>query len=107
MSSHFQMIKKGLKEMAVEKEKYQPEIENPAESDVEYPWGLRLNFDKEVLKLLNKRASDFKVGDCLKLECRADIISIRSSTGRHDSSENLELQITHMEVEEGEKEDGR
>lgn len=99
-------LAKGLQEMKIDKERWQSQIENPAESDVEYPYGLSITLCKESLKMLNLQARDFNVGDEVELECKAKVVGVRSKTGRMDSDSSVELQITHMEFEREDKSSG-
>ncbi len=92
------MLKKGLKDMKVESQAKEPTCCPEPVMD-EYPYGLRIDLGKDALKKLGLSVGQFTVGEQVCLECKADVISIRSSKGRYDSSENVELQITHLGFE--------
>lgn len=99
-------LAKGLKEMKVNKEAMAQEVDNPAESDYEYPCGLAVTLDNQTLKLLNLQVKDFAIGEEVVLECRAKVTNVRSETGRYGMGDSVGLQITHMEFEREEKSSG-
>lgn len=98
------LLQKGLKDMRIEN-KAAVLTEKPYD-DFEYPYGLQITLNQDVLKKLGLRAADFNVGDGVCLECKADVIAIRASAGRHMETECVELQITDLMFEEEEKPDG-
>lgn len=99
-------LKKGLQEMKVDKEMYAQEIENPAEADVMYPYGLCIELDYQSLKKLNLQPVDFELGAEVSIVCKAKPVKVASSTGRMDKDACVKLQITHMEFDKEDKSDG-
>ena len=92
------MLKQGLKSM--KESKLTDEALLPSDSDDQYPYGLRLDLDEKSMSTLGLDATKFNVGDELKIECKVEVISIRANKDGYGSSQNLELQVTHIALDE-------
>jgi hypothetical protein len=68
-------------------------------SDDMYPYGTRITLsDKELKKLGIKNMP--AVGEKMMFEAKAKVISSHQSADRNSSTRRIELQITHMELED-------
>ena len=92
------MIEKGLKDMKVSR--LADEKLEPANTDEEYPWGLRITLDNKALDKLNLDIGKVNVDDEIELECRACVISVRHNKSGYGSDKSIELQLTHLCIEE-------
>lgn len=80
------------------KEKYKGEEVRGGD---EYPWGLRLNLDDEILRKLGVKALP-KVGARMAVNAEVSVVAVHrcAATGGTDER-SLELQITRMELSPG------
>lgn len=69
----------------------------------QYPWGLEIRLEKDSLKNLGLAGKDFEIGAKVTVLAKCEVISIRTSAGRHDESETVELQITDMSLDRGQE----
>ena len=65
-------------------------------SDEDYPYGLRVDLNKDSLKALGLSAVDFTAGGSLMLKAKCDVISVRTGAGKKRNYESVELQITEL-----------
>lgn len=92
------VLKKGLQSMKAEKTESNP-YPKASNSEPDYPYGLRIDLNKESLSALGLSVGQFKIGETVCLKCKADVISVRAVKSRDDESENVELQITDLGFE--------
>jgi len=97
------MMKIGkMIDMANEPEKKEAEPAVSVDySPPKYPWGLCIRLDETQLKKLDLDLADVGVGDTIHLFALAKVTSL-SSSEREDAkpSQSVELQITHLAVED-------
>lgn len=92
------MLQRGLKDMKVSR--LADEKVEPAVTDEEYPWGLRVTLDDKALDKLNLDISKVNVDDEVCLKCRANVISVRHNKSGYGDNKSVELQLTHIGIEE-------
>ena len=64
-----------------------------------YPWGLQITLEKESLKKLGIKISDFKLGEKVIIAGEAIILALRQTIEEVDNNkERIELQIIKMKV---------
>ena len=91
------VLTKGLKSMKKKNEPKPVPVEACCDSEPDsYPYGLRIDLNKESLKALGLSVGQFNIGESVTLTCKADVITVRATKGRYDESENVELQITDL-----------
>ena len=90
------VLTKGLKSMKKKEEPKNTLPEPCCESEDSYPYGLRINLNKDSLKALGLSVGQFNIGESVTLTCKADVIQVRAEKRRYDESENVELQITDL-----------
>lgn len=88
------MLKQGLKNM--KESKLVDECVPKSDSDDRYPWGLRLDLNKNSLDTLGLDITDVNIGDEVRLTAKADVIAVRQNKNEYGDDGNLELQITHL-----------
>lgn len=80
------------------------EAANPIANISKYSYGLSLCFDQETLDKLNLDTSDVEVGDLIHLFAMAEVTSVsKQDTGAGEKC-RVELQITHLSVEDEDNE---
>jgi hypothetical protein len=102
------MAENGLKDLAFSKEEKvkrhkemlpQPGA-NAADSGPDYPYGLRMTFEKEALEKLAMKELP-KPGDVIEMRVKARVVAVRSNEHeKHGEDRSVELQITHACCEE-------
>ena len=70
----------------------------------DYDYGLKINLHKESLEKLGLDSLP-KVGTKMRLEAEVEVVSVSSSAGKGSESRSMDLQITHMKLEDGAGED--
>lgn len=67
-----------------------------------YPWGLKINLEKEILKKLNLKPSNFKIGQKVSIEAigEVNLISQREEGDGYNSSE-VSIQIIDFGIVSG------
>lgn len=70
---------------------------DPYEGDP-YPWGLRIDLNKDSLEALGLDASDFEAGGSVMLKAKCDVTSVRIEKGKKHSSQSIDLQITSLAI---------
>ena len=105
MANPMTVLSKGLKSMKVEKKSKEMDKPIDVEQRDEFPWGLRIDLNKDSLKNLGLSTKDFTVGEEISVACMAKVISVRATEGEFNDSKNVELQITKMKLESEEEED--
>lgn len=71
----------------------------------DYSWGLRLNLDDECMGKLGLDASKMTAGESVFLTAKAKVVSTSVSASEGRKSQGVELQITDMALESGDKSD--
>ena len=71
----------------------------------DYPWGLRITLDKEQLKALGWDKMP-EIGKEKMIYAKAKVISAHMSEGEEGRHKSVELQITDMYCDKGEKSEG-
>lgn len=66
-----------------------------------YPYGLRLDLNNDTLEKLGMQALP-AVGTVLMFEAKAKVVGSRQSATEGSENRSVELQITHIDLEEGE-----
>lgn len=66
-----------------------------------YPYGLRLDLNNDTLEKLGMKALP-AVGTVLMFEAKAKVVGSRQSATEGSENRSVELQITHIDLEEGE-----
>lgn len=85
-----------------------PMVETAETEGPEYPYGLRLDLNKESLEKLGKSANDFKMDDEMEMTCRVKVCGMSSSSySDGDSYESVDLQIVSMELNSSKSDDER
>lgn len=69
----------------------------------EYPWGTRIELEKDTLEKLGIKELP-KIGTKMMIEAKVVVVATRQSTRRDGDSRTLELQITDMDMESDEDE---
>ena len=87
--------KKGTKNMLAE----------PVDSACEYPWGMRINLEKEELAALDLKSRNFNIGDKVEISGIGEVVELRENASRKHQDSTVVLQITKIAVNEkgGEK----
>lgn len=67
-------------------------------SDDGYPWGTRIDLNKESLDKLGIKTLP-AVGSEIMIECKVKVIAVCESANERDTSRSVELQITDMDLE--------
>jgi hypothetical protein len=69
-------------------------------SEPEYSWGLKITLEKSELDKLDIDIEDFKIGDVITAEIKAEVVRL-SSSDSIDGSESkcLELQVQGMDLD--------
>lgn len=67
-----------------------------------YPYGLRLNLEKDEIKNLNIKVSDYKIGDTVYVFGQGKIVSIsenasENGSGKISESQSMSVQIIKMQ----------
>lgn len=65
----------------------------------EYPYGLRLDLNTEVLKKLGEDADTFPIEGKIKISAIAQVESVRKSASKTDASQSVCLQITDLSID--------
>lgn len=63
-----------------------------------YPWGLRLNLGDQEIEKLGIDIKKMSVDDKVKITAIGYVESVRQSKNRTGEDQNIELQITKLEV---------
>ena len=66
-----------------------------------YPYGLRLDLNNDTLEKLGMTELP-SVGTVLMFEAKAKVVGSRQSATEGSENRSIELQITHIDLEEGE-----
>lgn len=66
-----------------------------------YPYGLRLDLNNDTLEKLGMTKLP-SVGTVLMFEAKAKVVGSRQSATEGSENRSIELQITHIDLEEGE-----
>lgn len=66
-----------------------------------YPYGLRLDLNNDTLEKLGMTKLP-SVGTVLMFEAKAKVVASRQSATEGSENRSIELQITHIDLEEGE-----
>ncbi|MBX9959475.1 MAG: hypothetical protein K2Y15_05005 [Burkholderiaceae bacterium] len=66
-----------------------------------YPYGLRLDLNNDTLEKLGMKSLP-AVGTVLMFEAKAKVVGSRQSATEGSENRSVELQITHLDLEEGE-----
>jgi len=64
--------------------------------EVEYPYGLGLNLEKESLDKLGLDADDFNIDTKVEMVCTGEITSIHESANKDNNHTSVNVQITKM-----------
>jgi len=73
--------------------------QSTADQEEEYPYCLRIQLENYELVRLNKKITDFKVGEKVTIEAESTVVEISQHTGEgreHDST--VSLQIKQMAI---------
>lgn len=78
-----------------------------ATSGPDYSYGLCLHLDKQELDKLGLDPTDIRPGEVIHLHAMAKVTSVHESAGNDESDSKctMEMQITHMVVEQESKEE--
>ena len=91
----------ALKDMKLSKKK-QEGIPSPVETSLDsgpkYPYGLQLRLDEEQIKKLGG-LKGAEVGGSVKIIATGDITSMREEARKEQTSKNVEIQITAIDIE--------
>lgn len=90
--------------LAKSKKNTSPEVAIDSSRE-DYPWGTRIDLNKETLDKLGIKTLP-AVGSELVIECKVKVIAVRESASERDTSRSIELQITDMDLELDEDEAG-
>lgn len=83
----------------------QPQLAMDSDYREEYPYGTRIDLNKESLDKLGIKTLP-AVGSEIMIECKVKVIAVRESASERDTSRSVELQITDMDLELDEDEVG-
>lgn len=72
--------------------------EVPMSTRGSYPYGLKISLEKEDLKKLNLKLSDFNIGDTIDIISNATVTSMRSSESDGYNSSNLEFELRKISL---------
>lgn len=71
--------------------------ENVADADrPDYPYGLKINLEKDCLKKLGLSVKNFKKGHVVEIHAKADVSGGSWHDDEYGESESVSLQITDM-----------
>lgn len=100
MASMKDALTKGLVSMKRKKEEVK-KLSEPCESlEDTYPYGTRLNLQKDQIEALGLDLTDLKVGGEMVMVAKVSVESVRMSEGKSSYSRELSLQITDMKLTE-------
>jgi len=68
----------------------------------EYPYGLRIDLNKDSLKKLGLSVSDFVAEEEVTITAKCEVISLRSTKGKMANEQNVELQIVSLSLNDKE-----
>lgn len=71
----------------------------------DYSWGLRLSLDDECMGKLGLDASKMTAGESVSLTAKAKVVSTSVNASEGKKHQGVELQITDMALESGDKSD--
>jgi hypothetical protein len=94
----------ALKDLKITKKEAKAKSESMVigTSDQErYPYGLRLDLNNETLEKLGMKKLP-SVGTVLMFEAKAKVVGSRQSATEGSENRSVELQITHIDLEDGE-----
>ena len=69
------------------------------DSGEKYPYGLQIRLETEDLDKLGIDIESFSVNDKVSITAVAEITSLSSSKTRNDENQNMQLQITKMDIQ--------
>lgn len=93
-----------LVDMKVPKKDKKDAKESPEMDKNDYPWGLRVDLDKDSVKRLGLDISKMKVGGKMSLSAEVEVSGIHSDvTVRGEENERVDLQITSMALDKKKK----
>lgn len=80
-------------------------VAEAVDSAGQYPWGMRINLEKEELAALDLKSRNFNVGDKVEISAIGEVVELRESASRKYQDSTVVLQITKIAVNEkgGEK----
>lgn len=65
----------------------------------DYPWGLRIDLNDDVMEKLGLTAKNFKVGATVTLTAKCTVKEVRTTERNGKADQSLELQITAMDID--------
>lgn len=92
--------KANMKSMKLPEKKDDDKNEHPicVGSDEKYPWGLRIELNKDSLEALGLSVADFEVSKEISITAKCDVTSVRKEERMEHSSESVDMQITELAV---------
>ena len=89
----------NLKSMKLTKTEKEKSKGAPETAFSDYPWGLEMSLENEIMKKLGMKASAFKIGETVMIAAKAKVIGISSNVNIGSSeSNNIRIQITDMAI---------
>ncbi len=99
------MTMKDLKISKQEAKEKSKAVQVIGSSDQErYPYGLRLDLNNDTLEKLGMKKLP-TVGTVLMFEAKAKVVGSRQSATEGSENRSVELQITHIDLEDGESDE--
>ena len=84
----------SMKRTTEEKKNNSPNEVASIDEQEDFPWGLRINLNKEEIKKLN--ISMPEVGTEATIMAKVKVVSVRESADANDTDRNIEYQITDI-----------
>ena len=72
--------------------------ETPMDYEEEYPYGLRINLDKDSLKKLKLDVDEFEIDEPVVIMAKAEVKSLSKSDDASGERQDMSLQITDMDI---------
>ena len=78
----------------------------PMMADEKYPWGLKIDLNKQSLKALGKNSRDFELGERINVSCVAEVVNLREDQRQgQENDESVGFQIIQMGIGKGKAEE--
>jgi len=100
MGSQLDELKKGLKNMENSPKDKKKAIEVEPCPQPDFPYGLRIELNKDSLKKLGLKVSDFEIASEVCLVAKAEVCGISSNKRSNYESESVSLQICELSIKD-------
>lgn len=85
-----------MKRTRKERKDNSPEVAPTNYDEPEYPYGMEISLDAESMKKLGLDVDDFSIDGEVDIICQGEVTRTHESSGKHDSTASVSIQITKM-----------